>query len=94
MRVQAFGMAARAGSGTGGGHVPVLAAVRDVAPVAQSRAVVEPGVVVDAGGADRGSEHRRDPCRLRDVDVVPVAAARRRAVVDEPPPARVMALRV
>ena len=70
--------------------MPVFAAVRNVAPVAQPRTVVESAVVVDAGSADRGSERRRDPHRLPDVDVVPIAAARGRAVVDEPPAARVM----
>jgi hypothetical protein len=47
-------MALGVGSGTGGGHLPMLATVRDVTQVAQSCGVVEPGVVVHAGGVDRG----------------------------------------
>jgi hypothetical protein len=39
----------------------VLAAIRDVAAIAETRTVVEPGVVVDAGCTDRRSERRRDP---------------------------------
>jgi hypothetical protein len=54
VRIQTLDMALRAGSGTEGGEMPVLGAVRDVAPVAQCSAVVEPGIVVDAGGANWG----------------------------------------
>lgn len=84
-------MAMRAGTQPRLSYVPVLPTVREVAArSADARVVVESGVVVDVSGGDWRCKSDRDHSCLDFADVVAVAGPCRRAVVDEPLPARVM----
>jgi hypothetical protein len=84
-------MAVRAGTQPRLSYLPVLPAVREVAAwSADFGVVVESGFVVDAGEGDWWCESGRDYRCPGFADVIAVAGPSSWAVVDEPPPARVM----